>query len=134
MMVEISLGRCSTVISASGSLFLRSNVVFSYVSSEYGCAVYRLEKQTCGDKCANKWIQYVNFLARYSRREAVISNKPTRGCPRKHYWTTKAEAQKWPTQLGQHRPEKWFDEMLTISEAQRRTELFLTGQMPAFGW
>jgi hypothetical protein len=31
--------------------------------------------------------------------------------------------------LGQHNPEKWIDGMLTISEAQRRTELFLTGQM-----
>src|ERR1700719_4319484 len=39
------------------------------------------------------------------------------------------EAQKWPTRLGQHRPEKWIGEMLTISETQRRTELFLTGQM-----
>src|SRR6266853_921620 len=37
--------------------------------------------------------------------------------------------QEWPTRLGQHRPEKWIDGMLTISEAQRRTELFLTGQM-----
>ena len=31
--------------------------------------------------------------------------------------------------LGQHRTEKLIDGMLTISEAQRRTELFLTGQM-----
>src|ERR1700732_93120 len=38
-------------------------------------------------------------------------------------------AQEWRTRLGQHRPEKWIGDMLTISEAQRRTELFLTGQM-----
>src|SRR3984893_2416898 len=38
-------------------------------------------------------------------------------------------AQEWRTRLGQHRPEKWIGDMLTISKAQRRTELFLTGQM-----
>src|SRR5580704_14792887 len=37
--------------------------------------------------------------------------------------------QEWPTRLGQHRTEKRIDGMLTISDAQRRTELFLTGQM-----
>src|ERR1700739_1118969 len=37
--------------------------------------------------------------------------------------------QEWPTRLGQHRTEKRIDGMLTISEAQRLTELFLTGQM-----
>jgi hypothetical protein len=37
--------------------------------------------------------------------------------------------QEWPTRSGQHRTEKRIDGMLTISEAQRRIELFLTGQM-----
>ena len=38
-------------------------------------------------------------------------------------------AQEWPTRLGDRRPEKWIGGMLTISEAQRRTELFLIEQM-----